>query len=104
MNGANQSGRDEMTIPELPRKKKNWLHVNIGEGEAKELRALAECMGMTLRGFLLGAVGKAKRAAAKELGVKSWDAIKIDRRRRKEMATARREFDRKIDCLRPVTN
>jgi len=83
------------------RKTENWLHVNIGEWEAKRLRALADCMGFEFRGFLAAAVRAAGRDSAEELkresGIKIEDAVKLSRARRREIGQRRQEIRR--GCL-----
>jgi hypothetical protein len=73
------------------RQKKNWLHVNIGAQEAKELRALAECYGCNLRSFLEQAVRFHTLEVGELLKLKPWEAVKILRRRR--LAMARRNWE-----------
>jgi hypothetical protein len=76
------------------RKKSGFLHVNIGADEEKKLRALAECLGMTFRGFLRNAILQFEReecdSIAREHGVGGWEIDRIDRARRQAIGRARR--------------
>ena len=77
------------------RRAKSWLHVNIGEREAKELRALAECLNQDLRGFLERAVRSAEREACGQLNLSApYYALAIPRWKRLEMGRWRGEFFR----------
>jgi hypothetical protein len=78
------------------RKRKNWLHVNIGEREAKNLRALAECLGITLRTFLELAIRHDAYATADSLKIKVWEAANIPRARRREIARQNWKCDQAI--------
>jgi hypothetical protein len=78
--------------PARNRRLKNWLAVNIGEHEAKALRALAECYGVELRSFLEFAIRSKAREVAEIVGVETWDALKIPRQRRREMGRRFRDY------------
>jgi hypothetical protein len=75
------------------RKTVNWLHVNIGEWEAKRLRALADCIGCELRGFLEAAVRAYYRGCEEDLkrecGIRIDEAVKMSRAERREIGSRR---------------
>jgi hypothetical protein len=83
------------------RKTANWLHVNIGEWEAKRLRALADCMGLEFRCFLETAVrthaSEHEEELEREMGMKLADVLKMSRARRREIGRKRQEIRR--GCL-----
>ena len=93
---AYPSGQGLQTNSNRKRQAKNWLHVNIGQREVKELRALADCQGITLRTFLELAIRHEKREVARELKIMAWDAPKIPRARRMAIARRNREMARAI--------
>jgi len=87
--------------PRKPRRKSvNWLHVNIGAWEAKRLRALADCLGWELRGFLESAVRESYRKyeeeIARELGVERFEASAMSRAQRREFAERRWQIKRAV--------
>jgi len=87
--------------PRKPRRKSvNWLHVNIGAWEAKRLRALADCLGCELRGFLESAVRASCREyeeeIARELGVEKFEASAMSRAQRREFARRRWQIKRAV--------
>jgi hypothetical protein len=72
--------------------KKNWLSVNIGDGEAKEIRALSECLGVEYRQFLSQAVRSAVSDAERRLQISLHQASALSRKRRLEMGRRNWEF------------
>jgi hypothetical protein len=101
----NFNERIPMAKPVLPggkakagrnRQEKNWLKVNIGEREAKELRALVECYGIEFRGFLASAIRAKARNIEELLNLKPWDAAKISRQGRLAMGRRRWEVWRAL--------
>jgi hypothetical protein len=78
--------------PAQKRRPKNWIHVNIGESDAKRIRALAECMQIEYRGFLYNAIKRAVREAEQLLNIGSWEVTKIPRKRRLEMGRRHHEL------------
>ncbi|MGO8699625.1 MAG: hypothetical protein ACLQVY_18150 [Limisphaerales bacterium] len=87
----------------IAKKPKNWLSVNIGEDEAKGLRALAECAGIEFRTFLEMGVRHFGFELEKELKKKRWDAAKMSRARRKAMGRNYRQLVQSIQW-RPGDN
>jgi hypothetical protein len=84
--------------------KKNWLHVNIGESEAKELRALAKCWGLDLRTFLELGVRSYKRELEKKLNITAEVATKMTRKQRVEFNERHRLFWQAASCRREKLN
>lgn len=80
------------------RQRLNWLRVNIGDWEAKRLRALADCMGFEFRGFLSAAVRQFYREHEEEFqrecGIGIREAEKLSRARRREIGRQRQEIRR----------
>jgi hypothetical protein len=90
--------------PAQKRRAKNWIHVNIGEAEAKEIRALAECMDIEYRGFLYNAISNAVRKAERLLNINSSEVTKIPRWRRREIGRRSRELHNALMCYRAERN
>jgi hypothetical protein len=82
----------KISKPPLRRRKKSWLHVNIGEREAKQMRALVQCFGLELRTFLELAIRHEVAGLGVLLNIRWWEAIKIPRAKRKAMARHYRQM------------
>lgn len=75
-------------------KSTNWRRVNIGRGEAEEMRALADCQGVTLQMFMLFGLRAAKREAERQIGVRAALVAAMPRQRRLYIDRARRALRR----------
>lgn len=80
----------------LPRPAKGWIHINIGRREIENLRALAHCLGTTLRTFLELTIRCQAYKEADRLKINKWRPSEIPMERRKAMARRNFEINRAI--------
>jgi hypothetical protein len=75
-----------------PRQRKNWLHVNIGAYEQKQIRCLLECCGGVYRTFLELAIRHEVMEVEKLLKIKSWKAPGVPPKKRKALGRSYRKL------------